>query len=476
VGGSVLRKKVVHQLTDIVGQEHISTDQEDLICYSFDATNEQFLPSAVVFPESAQEISAILKLANKEQFPVIPRGAGTGFSGGSLTVLGGVVLVTSRLKQIIEIDTDNLTAVVEPGVICGAFQKEVETYGLYYPPDPSSLGFSTLGGNVAECAGGPSALKYGVTRDYVTGLEVVLPTGEILATGVKTMKGVVGYDLTRLIIGSEGTLAVITKIYLRLIPKPEAHITLMSLFSNVQDSAQAVAHIIRNKVIPSKMEFMDRGSIHCVNKYQKLNLPSETAALLLIEVDGSASAVKEQEQRVEEICRAQGSFQIQRAADPEEAEGLWDVRRAISPSLLQLDLTKINEDVVVPRSKIPQLIGHIEALKDTYQLEIINFGHAGDGNIHVNVMYQETVPGEKEKAYEAVEDIFREVLDLGGTISGEHGIGTAKAPFISLELADHEIALMQKIKHTFDPQDILNPGKMFYGSGHFHEQTDREAR
>ena len=461
----MLKKKVIHQLTKIVGRENILTDQEDLICYSFDATNEKFLPNAVVFPENAEAISAILKLANKEQFPVIPRGAGTGFSGGSLTVLGGVVLVSSRLNHIIEVDTDNLTAVVEPGVICGAFQKEVETYGLYYPPDPSSLGFSTLGGNVAECAGGPSALKYGVTRDYVTGLEVVLPTGEIISTGVRTMKGVVGYDLTRLIIGSEGTLAVITKIYLRLIPKPEAQVTLMSLFKNVEDSAQAVAHVIRNKIIPSKLEFMDRGSIECVDNYQKLNLPSETAALLLIEVDGNPIAVKEQVQRVEEICRSQGSFRIDRAANAQEAENLWEVRRAISPSLLQLNLTKINEDVVVPRSKIPHLIRQIEEIKDAYQLTIINFGHAGDGNIHINVLFQETIPQEKEKAHKAIEEIFQKVLDLGGTISGEHGVGTAKAPFLAMELQHQEIGLMKGIKRIFDPHDILNPGKIFYGSG-----------
>jgi len=460
----VLKKRVIHQLTGIVGRENVSIDQEDRICYSFDATGEQFLPDAVIFPENAQEIAAILKLANKEQFPIIPRGAGTGFSGGSLPVMGGVVLVTSRLNRIIEVDTDDLTAIVEPGVVCGVFQKEVEAHGLYYPPDPSSLNFSTMGGNVAECAGGPSALKYGVTRDYVTGLEVVLPTGEIISTGVRTMKGVAGYDLTRLVIGSEGTLAVITRIYLRLIPKPETQVTLMSLFKNVEDSAQAVARIIRHKVIPSKMEFMDRGSIQCVNNYRKLDLPSETAALLLIEVDGNPIAVKEQEQKVEEICRSQGSFRIDRAAGVQEAESLWEVRRAISPSLLQLNLAKINEDVVVPRSKIPHLIRHIETIKDAYQIEIINFGHAGDGNIHTNVLYQETSPQEKEKAYKAVREIFQKVLDLGGTISGEHGIGTAKAPFLSMELHNHEIALMRKIKRIFDPHDILNPGKIFYGS------------
>lgn len=459
----MLKKRVIQRLTSIVGREHISRDQEDRICYSFDATGETFLPDAVVFPENAQAIAAILRLANQEQFPVIPRGAGTGFSGGALPVMGGVVLVMSRLNRVIEIDPDNLTAVVEPGVICGLFQKEVETYGLYYPPDPSSLDFSTLGGNVAECAGGPSALKYGVTRDYVTGLEVVLPTGEIITTGVRTMKGVVGYDLTRLIIGSEGTLAVITKIYLRLIPKPEAQVTLMSLFKHVEDSARAVAQIIRNKIVPAKLEFMDRGSIECVDTYLKLGVLPDTEALLLIELDGDSLTVEKQALEAEKVCREQGAFRVDRARDPQEAQNIWEVRRAISPSLMKLHLTKINEDIVVPRSKIPHLLHELEEIKNKYHLTIISFGHAGDGNIHINVMYDNAISGEREKAHRTVKEIFQKVLALGGTISGEHGIGIAKAPFLSMELQNHEIGLMKKIKRIFDPHDILNPGKIFCG-------------
>ncbi|MFH0813604.1 MAG: FAD-linked oxidase C-terminal domain-containing protein, partial [Pseudomonadota bacterium] len=426
----MLKRKVIRKLTSIVGQENILTDQEDLVTYSYDAVDKKFFPEAVVFPSSSEEISALLKLANQEQFPVIPRGAGSGFTGGTLAVYGGVVLVMSRFNRIIEIDTENLTSVVEPGVVCGDFQKEVEKYGLYYPPDPASLAFSTLGGNVAECAGGPSALKYGVTRDYVTGLEVVLPTGEIITTGVKTMKGVVGYDLTRLIVGSEGTLAIVTKIYLRLIPKPESTVTLMALFNKIEASTKTVATIIRNQIVPSKLEFMDQGSIECVENYRRLGLLPETKALLLIELDGDPIAVEKQAHRVEALCRESGSFRVERASTQEEAERIWEVRRAISPSLLQLNLKKINEDIVVPRSKIPHIIHRMEEIQQSFHLKIVNFGHAGDGNIHVNVMFDDNIPGEEEKANQAIREIFQTVLEVEGTISGEHGIGITKAPFL----------------------------------------------
>ena len=411
----MLKKKIIQKLTKIVGEENILTSTEDLTCYSYDAVNQKFLPEAVVFPGSAEEVAAVLKLANHEQFAVIPRGAGSGFTGGSLAVLGGVVLVTSRLNRIIEIDTDNLTAIVEPGVVCGEFQKEVEKYGLYYPPDPASLAFSTLGGNVAECAGGPSALKYGVTRDYVTGLEIVLPFGEIITTGVQTMKGVVGYDLTRLVIGSEGTLAIITKIYLRLIPKPETSITLMVFFKKMDDSAHAVSSIIRNKVVPAKLEFMDRGSIECVNTYQNLGFPAETEALLLVELDGDPAAVENAAEKVEKICLEQGSFRVERATNTKDASNLWEVRRAISPSLLLLNLTKINEDVVVPRSKIPELIHRMEEIKKKYQITIISFGHAGDGNLHINVMYDEKIYRRARKGRAGDKRNFS-----GGAQSGGH--------------------------------------------------------
>ena len=348
----MLKPKTISQLTDIVKQDNLLTSPEDLVCYSYDATNRTFLPDAVVFPADAEEVSAIMKLANRDQFPVIPRGAGSGFTGGTLAIRGGVVLVTSRLNRIIEIDTDNLTAVVEPGVICGAFQKAVEGHGLYYPPDPSSLDFSTLGGNVAECAGGPRALKYGVTRDYVTGLEVVLPTGEIITTGVRTVKGVVGYDVTRLIVGSEGTLAIITKVFIRLVPKPEATLTLLSAsLTTIEASSQTVAAVIRNRIVPSKLELIDRASLDCVERYQKMGLPDGTEAVLLIELDGEAALLPRQAENVKTICQDHGAMRVDHATNDQEASALWKIRQAISPALMQLNLVKINEDIVVPPTK-----------------------------------------------------------------------------------------------------------------------------
>jgi len=460
----MLKPKTRTQLARIVGKEYLHTDPEHLVCYSYDATNRKFLPDAVIFPADAEQVSAVMKLANKDQFPVLPRGAGSGFTGGALAVRGGVVLVTTRLNRIIEIDADNLTAVVEPGVICGEFQKTVEKQGLYYPPDPSSLDFSTIGGNVAECAGGPRALKYGVTRDYVTGLEVVLPTGEILTTGVRTMKGVVGYDITRLIVGSEGTLAIITKVFLRLIPKPEATLTLLSAFDSIEASSQSVAAIIRNRVVPSKLELIDKASLECVEKYRPMDLPAGTAAVLLIELDGETATIDGQAAKVETICQQQKAIRVDRARSPLEAEALWKIRQAISPALMQLNLVKINEDIVVPPTKIPELVHSLESLKKEYRLTIISFGHAGDGNMHVNVMYDAAVEGEKEKAEQAVRAMFEKVIALGGTLSGEHGVGITKAPYVRMELSEDQIVLMKKIKRAFDPNDILNPGKMFWNA------------
>ena len=349
-------------------------------------------------------------------------------------------------------------------MLCGDFQNEVKKRGLFYPPDPSSLAFSSLGGNAAENAGGPHGLKYGVTRDYVTGLEVVLPTGEIITTGVRTMKGVVGYDITRLIVGSEGTLGIITKIYVRLIPKPEATRTLIAAFSSIEACSHTVSDIIRSGIIPAKLELIDQASIRCVSTYRPLNLPAGTEAVLLIELDGDPLTMKKQTDRIEELCRNREAFYIKQAQTDQEAETLWQIRQAISPALMQLKLTKINEDIVVPRSRIPDLFHRLEQIKKKFQLPVISFGHAGDGNLHVNVMYDKSRKGEPEKAERVVKELFQTVIELGGTISGEHGIGITKAAYLGMELTDTEIALMKRIKRAFDPNDILNPGKIFYGN------------
>jgi glycolate oxidase len=457
----IMDKETYKALQKIVGPEQVTDRETDRRCYAYDATQIQALPDGVVFPGSTQEIAEILKLANRFRFPVIPRGAGSGFSGGSVPIQGGLVLVLLRMNRIKKIDTNNLLAVVEPGVITRDLQQAVEAYGLFYPPDPSSLNFSTLGGNVAECAGGGRAVKYGVTRDYVLGLEVVLPGGEILRTGVQTSKGVVGYDLTRLMVGSEGTLGIITEMTLKLIPLPESRQTILAFFHRLAQATETVVEIFRQGILPSILEFMDQSSIVCVEDYLKIGLPTQAHALLLIEVDGDKEAVARQGLTIQRICQEMGAEGVKLATSPQEAEELWKARRAISPAVFRLRPHKINEDIVVPRDKIPEAIEGFQEIGRRLNLVIISFGHAGDGNIHVNVMYDRNNPDENEKAPQAVLEIFKKVLDLGGTLSGEHGVGLTKAPYLNLELAPATISLMKKIKDLFDPNHILNPGKIF---------------
>jgi len=457
----VISNHVVDELINIVGRENVTTERHDLICYSYDATQMEYFPDAVAYPSSAEEVSRILKLANDEIIPVFPRGAGSGFSGGSLPKGGGIVLVTTRMDRIISIDAENLIAETEPGVVTEDFQKAVEKVGLFYPPDPASLKFSTLGGNVAECAGGPRAVKYGVTKDYVMGLEVVLPTGEIIRTGGETAKGVVGYDLTKLMCGSEGTLGIITRIILRLLPLPDARKTMLAIFDSIDGAATAVSTIIGRKIIPTTLEFMDHATIQCVDRRFNLGLPAEGKAVLIIEVDGDKDLIEKQASLIRDIITNLGLIQFRIALDEAEAEDLWRVRRLVSPSLRDVNPTKYNEDIVVPRSRVPEIIHRIEKIKINYNIPILNFGHAGDGNIHVNIMIDRNIPGMDEKAHEAIRDIFRAVLDLGGTMSGEHGVGLTKAPFVAMELSPSQIDAMKAIKKALDPNNILNPGKIF---------------
>jgi glycolate oxidase len=454
-------KNLIGQIEKTVGKENVLTSKEDLICYGYDATNLEALPDLVVFPKGAGEISEILLLANQHRFPVVPRGMGTGFSGGSIPVRGGAVLVMSRLNQVIEIDTENLIAVVEPGVITGDFQKAVEKLGLFYPPDPASTLYCTLGGNVAECAGGPRAVKYGVTKDYVLGLEVILPTGEVIQTGVKTAKGVVGYDLTKLFVGSEGTLGVITRIILRLIPLPEARKTMMVVFHQVEDAAAAVSKIISSKIVPSTLEFMDNASIQCVEDYLKMGLPRDAGALLLIEVDGEREILPEYISKIDQITLSLNRYSFDVAETDKEAEALWKARRALSPASYRLNPTKIAEDITVPRNQIAPFIREARRIAEERKLKIINFGHAGDGNIHTSLMINDKVEGEKKRAEEAIKEIFMLTVKLGGTLSGEHGVGLTKAPYVGLELDQGAINVMKRIKEVLDPNHILNPQKIF---------------
>lgn len=457
----MIPEQALNEIARIVGPEDLILDHDGLEPYSSDATKVTYPPDAVVFPEDQQEISKILELATKEGIPVVPRGAGSGMSGGALAVKGGLVMAMHRLDRILSIDQDNLTARVEPGVVTAHLQQEVEKLGLFYPPDPASLNVSTVGGNIAECAGGPRAVKYGVTKDYVLGLEVVLPTGEIIHTGVETVKGVAGYDLTRLIVGSEGTLAVITEVTLRLLPMPAARKTMIAFFPDVKSAVQTVSEIIGMKIIPSVLELLDRHCLDCVSEEMNRPVPAEAGAMLLIEVDGQAALVETEAQRIEQMCHPGRVVGFETAATVEEEQYLWEARRNVSPSLYRLRPYKISEDIVVPRSRMAELVTYLEELSIRYKLPLPAFGHAGDGNIHVNIMLERRDSKELAGAMSLVEDLFSKVIQMGGTISGEHGIGITKAPYLGLEISEPTLELMARIKQAFDPAGILNPGKIF---------------
>jgi glycolate oxidase len=453
--------RLKHALTALVGADNFCDSHEERLCYAYDATREQYLPEAVVFPGTVQEVSAIMRLANTHRLPVVPRGAGSGMTGGALPVAGGLVMVMSRFDRIHGIDTDNLVAEVEPAVITARFQDAVEAKGLFYPPDPASLAFSSIGGNIAENSGGMRAVKYGVTRDYVRGLEVVLPNGEIVHTGSACAKDVVGYDLTTLFVGSEGTLGIITRATLRLLPRPEAKQTLTAAFDSMDAAAQTVSAIIGRGIIPTTLEFLDGASLRAVEAYAKIGLPATAEALLLIEVDGDADAIDRPMQRVRRVCEEKGALEVILAREKAEQEALWEARRAVSPALRSISRFKMNEDIVVPRSRIPEMIHRIRTTARRYSLPIVSFGHAGDGNIHVNVMAGPGGEADIPAMERAVADIFDATVELGGRISGEHGIGLAKQPYIGLNLDAPTLALSRLLKITMDPHNILNPGKMF---------------
>ncbi len=457
----MLKKKLLKELSGIVGKENIYTENSDRITHSYDATQESHLPDVVIYAESAEQVSAVVKLAHTNSVPILPRGAGSGFTGGTLPVKGGIVLVVTRMNRILEIDQDNLIAVVEPGVVTSELQRATEKLGLFYPPDPASKDFSTLGGNVAECAGGPRCVKYGVTKDYVMGLTVVTADGEIIRTGGKTLKNVVGYDLTKLFVGSEGTLGVITEIILKLLPKPEAKKTMLVQFETINGAARAVAEIIKAKIIPTTLEFLDAATIDCIREISPIPLPKDCKALLIIEVDGEAEVIKRQALTILDVIQPLGVLDTQVASTPEESEEIWQVRRQVSASLRKVNPDKFNEDIVVPRSKVPDMIAVLEGLSKEYGVPIVNFGHAGDGNIHVNVMVDLAEKGMQKKVHEVMDKIFQAAVDLEGAISGEHGIGTSKKNYLSMGIDSSTIAYMRRIKTAFDPKNIMNPGKIF---------------
>jgi glycolate oxidase len=459
----LLPSEFIEGLRGIVGAEHVRTDTAARESYGVDALKRGHAADVVVTPDGADHVSAILKLCSAHRIPLVPRGGGTGYTGGAVPLQGGVVLSLERMNRILDIDEQNLIAVVEPNAITGTIQDAVERVGLFYPPDPASLRTSVIGGNVAECAGGPRAFKYGTTKQFVLGLQAVLPNGDIIETGGKVVKNVVGYDLTHLLVGSEGTLAVITRIILRVVPKPPVQSTLRATFATIADATRAVCNVIAARVVPAAVELIDGDSLDAVAAYLNVRslAPAGTGALLLLEVDGLAEAVHEEAARCEQACRDAGATEILRAKDEQERQEIWRVRRELSPALKTITPIKFNHDVVVPKGRIPQLFEFVERLKTDYRLRIPCFGHAGDGNIHVNIMVTPGDDDEMRRAHEAERALFEGVVALEGSISGEHGIGFAKAKYLSLELDAQTIAIMKGVKRAFDPHNLLNPGKIF---------------
>lgn len=450
------------ELASIVGADHVSISELDSTTHGQDALKEVALPDFVIWPRTTEEVAAIMRLANRERVPVTPRAGGVGYTGGAVPLHGGILLSVTRMDQILEIDEPNMVAVVEPGVITADFQRAVEARGLFFPPDPASLADSMLGGNVAENAGGPRCVKYGVTGAYVLGMTFVTATGEIVKAGGRTAKNVVGFDLTSLMVGSEGMLGIVTEITFRLLPLPEANRTVSLLFSSPRQAAGCVTAIMANRVIPAKLELIDGFSLRAVAEYTGEPLPKDAGALLLVEVDGPASEVERESREVERIARDQGALEIVVAHSEQESDRLWSVRRKMSQAVGRLRPRKLNQDVVVPRTRIPDLLDVVDEISSRMNLLIPCFGHAGDGNMHVNVMIDPEDADEARRGKEAVEEIFRASVALGGTISGEHGIGYVKAPYLGIALTPDTIDCMRRLKRTFDPNGILNPGKVFF--------------
>jgi glycolate oxidase len=455
---------LIRQLEEIVGPGFVSSDSEALSLHSQDETEDlRFSPDVVVRPSEAEEVSRILMLANGAGVPVTPRGGGTGLSGGALPVFGGICLSMDRFNKILSIDRQNFQAVVEPGVTTQRFQEELEPLGLFYPPDPSSRGTCQLGGNLAECAGGPRAVKYGVTKDYVLGLEAVLPTGEIIRTGAAVLKNVTGYNLTQLLIGSEGTLAVITQITFRLIPLPRLRQVVLVPFSSLEQATAAVAAIFQEGITPSALEFMERAAVKAAeNRLGKQWPNGDAEAQLLIEVDGSHEETLAGDiEVIAGVVERFGAKDVLLADDRQKVDDIWALRRSIGESVKAISAYK-EEDTVVPRANLPQLVRGVKEIAQRYGITAICYGHAGDGNVHVNILKEKMDDATWEKNLDgAVREIFQHTVSLGGTISGEHGIGYSQRPYLPIAISPVELKLMRDIKRTFDPNGILNPGKIF---------------
>ncbi|MBE3022602.1 FAD-linked oxidase C-terminal domain-containing protein [Campylobacter sp. 7477a] len=459
----MLDKKHIKFFQNLLGEDNAYFDQAHLMAYSYDATRKRHLPDGVLFPGDESDVSKILKYCNENKLAIVPRGAGSGFTGGALAHEGGLVLAFEKhMNKILEIDMQNMVAVVQPGCINMDLQRVVEEQGLFYPPDPASQDYSTIGGNVSENAGGMRAAKYGITKDYVMALRAVLPNGEVIRAGKRTIKDVAGYNIAGIVIASEGTLAVITEITLKLIAKPKFTKTAMGIFPSVQTAMNAVYKSMAAGVTPVAMEFLDALCINAVEEKFSKGLPKEAGALLITDVDGDIEAGLEQDlATIERVFKENGAGEFKIAKDASERNDIWFARRNCSQAINIYGTLKLNEDITVPRSRLPELLKRIAEVSVKYGVKVPCFGHTGDGNVHTNVMVADkNDPSQVKNGHQAIEEIFKITVELGGTLSGEHGIGISKAEFMPLAFSDAEMALFREIKRAFDPNNILNPGKM----------------
>ncbi|AME07878.1 glycolate oxidase subunit GlcD [Bacillus siamensis] len=461
----MISREAKEQFIRAVGKENYDDSAAGRLVYSYDAAPQlQAMPDAVIAPHCADDVSRILTICSRHDIPIVPRGSGTNLCGGTCPSEGGLVLLFKHMNRILEIDEENLTATVQPGVITQDMIHAVERKGLFYPPDPSSMKISTIGGNINENSGGLRGLKYGVTRDYVLGLEAVLASGDIIRTGGKLTKDVAGYDLTRLFVGSEGTLGVVTEATLKLVPKPETKKTLLALYEHIEAAAESVSAIIAEKIIPATLEFLDQPTLQVIEDYAKIGLPTDAKAVLLIEQDGDSDTVRRDMEKIEAICKNGAAVSVQTAETEEEAFALTEARRSALSALARLKPTTILEDATVPRSQIANMVRAINEIAETYGLSICTFGHAGDGNLHPTCTTDIRNTEEMERVEKAFAAIFEKAIELGGTITGEHGVGIVKAPYLEMKLKTEGIIAMKAIKQALDPQNLLNPGKIFANS------------
>lgn len=457
-----LPDRIITELRSLVGPANVLTAMEDRLAYSIDGTWIDRLPQIIVLPETPLQVSLIVQIAQREHLPITPRGSSSGLSGGSLPSQGGIALAMTRMNRIIEISVEDQVAIVQPGVITGNLQTAVEKLNLFYPPDPSSLTVSAIGGNIAENAGGARCLKYGVTADYVMGLQVVLASGEIIRPGGRMIKNVTGYDLRSLFVGSEGTLGIITEATLRLLPKPRHTLTLAVHFTDITTAAQTVTNILSQGILPTSIEIMDQTTLECVEEMLHIGLPLDIDAMLLISVDGNhLDAIRQDLAEIEHVCMKTGAIAVQIAQNAEESAQLWKARRSVAPALARRKPNRLGEDVAVPRSKIPEMVRAVRQIAAKYELLIPVYGHAGDGNLHPNILCNKRDAAEMQRVHQAAAEIFETAIALGGTLSGEHGIGLLKKEFMEMDLGAVQIATMKAIKQALDPEGLLNPGKIF---------------